>query len=312
MEQFATRLLIIVSVAGILLHSCSGSSKAKPTELSLEEQQIALGKKLFFDKRLSSDNTISCASCHIPEKAFTNGLQFGVGVDGQLTDRNVPTVINSRFLKKVMFDGEVENLERQIIVPVQEHKEMNSLMGPLVQELIKDTYYRDAARKLYKREFDAFVLTRSIATYERSLVRMNSKFDKAEKGQIKLTTSERNGKFLFTTKLHCTTCHPGPHFTTFGVASNGLYSDYGSDQGRHRVTLKEEDRGVFKIPSLRNCAETAPYMHDGSMKTLEDVIHHYETGGKRHPNQHPVIKPFHLTERERKDLVSFLKTLSDN
>ncbi len=311
MKQPATLILILFSVALTVLHSCCETSNAGLSKLSLEEQRIELGKKLFFDKRLSSDNTISCASCHDPEKAFTNGLQFGVGVNGQLTARNVPTIINAKFLKTIMFDGEVENLERQIIVPVQEHNEMNSLMGPLVKELIKDDYYREASKKLYNREFDAWVLTRSIATYERSLVRMNSKYDRAEKNQYNFTQSEQNGKKIFS-QLYCTTCHPAPYFTTYGVAGNGLYRNYGTDEGRHRVTLKEEDRGVFKIPSLRNCAETAPYMHDGSVKTLEDVIRHYEAGGKHHPNQSAVIQPFQLSDKERKDLVSFLKTLSDN
>jgi len=306
--SFPFKISCLALLWQLVLISCSHSPKVE--KIDSEGEKIKLGKKLFFDKRLSSDNTISCASCHIPEKAFADGQQFGTGVNNQKTDRNVPTIINSKFLKKVMFDGDMENLERQILVPVTEHKEMGSDLKALMAELSKDKSYQAASKRAFKRKFDVYVFTRSIAAYERSLVAMNSRYDRYMSGEKEaLTANEIAGMKLFNS-LYCVKCHSAPHFTNFVTEDNGLYSVY-EDQGRYRVSRDSSDIGKFKVPSLRNVGLTAPYMHDGSLKTLEEVVRHYMSGGKGHINQSPVIKPFELTKEEQLNLVLFLKSLSD-
>lgn len=303
-----TRFILVFFCSSALV-ACNSHPKVE--RIDQKKEQIALGKRLFFDKRLSVDNTISCASCHLPDQAFTNGKAFGVGVKDQLTGRNVPTIINSKFLKSVMFDGAIVNLERQILVPLTEHNEMGSNIRDLMLELEKDPSYQKAAQRAYGRKFDPYVLTRSIAAYERSLVAMNSRYDQYMNGdKTALTSKELAGMKLFTQQLYCVKCHPAPHFTTFQPENNGLYLNY-SDQGRYRVTGKESDKGKFKIPSLRNVALTAPYMHDGSFLTLEKVIAHYATGGKHHVNQSEHIQPFRISDEEKENLVLFLKTLTD-
>lgn len=283
-----------------------------PADNELTVEKIALGKQLFFDKRLSRDNTIACATCHHPEKAFTDGLTKSRGIDNQETMRNAPTLLNAAYLPRVMFDGELKTLEMQVTVPIQEHTEMDQDMKELLRELRQDPEYVAAAKRIYDREFDPWVLSRSLAAFQRSLISQNSRFDRYWKGDKRaLNANERVGYKLFSEKLHCASCHPAPHFTTYQVANNGLYSDYGADNGRFRITLKEADKGFFKIPTLRNILLTAPYMHDGSKSSLDAVLKHYESGGAGHVNQSPSIKPFTLNEKERQQLKAFLGSLTD-
>ena len=289
------------------------SDPAAPYELIDRNQEaVELGRRLFFDVRLSSNNTVSCASCHLPQKAFSDGLPLSVGVEGRHSLRNAPSLYNVKFLKKLMFDGEISSLETQIMSPLLDHSEMNADLPKLFKKLGKDAYYRQKAQTIYHRPFDAYVLTRSIAAYERTLVSMNSKYDRFIQGKEKLTPQEYAGYLLFTKQLYCAKCHQPPYFTTGNTANNGLHKEYGEDQGRYRVTHLDKDKGMFKIPGLRNVALTTPYMHDGSMKTLLQVIRHYESGAQNHVNQSPVIRPFHLTTTQENNLVLFLKTLTDN
>jgi cytochrome c peroxidase len=172
--------------------------------------------------------------------------------------------------------------------------------------------YQAAAQKIFQRDFDAFVLTRAIGAFERSLVSMNSRFDQYQAGNKKaLSKDEQAGWKLFSEKLYCIQCHPAPYFTTFEAANNGLYLDYGKDKGRFRINLDSSDIGKFKIPSLRNSELTFPYMHDGSLESIDKVIEHYIKGGKKHPLQDKRIVPFELTTKERKQLTLFLKALTD-
>lgn len=283
-----------------------------PADNPMTEAKIALGRKLFFDKRLSDDNSISCADCHHPEKAFTDGKAKSTGVRGGITDRNAPSLLNSAYLQRVMFDGELKTLEMQVIVPVQEHTEMASDMLQLIKELRAVPEYEQAAQDIFGRSFDPWVLTRSISAFERSLLSQNSAYDRYMAGDSSaLTVSQKRGLHLFSDKLYCTSCHPGPHFTTYGNSCNGLYADYGKDQGRYRINNLETDKGVFKIPSLRNVVLTAPYMHDGSLATLNDVLDQYAAGGKGHANQSKIVVSFQLTEQERSDLLHFFESLTD-
>lgn len=275
-------------------------------------EKIAFGKQLFFDKRLSHNNQISCASCHRPDKAFTDGLPKSIGVNGRVAMRNAPSLLNSAYSQAYMYDAEVKTLEMQALVPIQDHLEMASSMKEVLEKLRKDSDYRQLAKSVFNRELDAFVITRALSAYERSLISRNSRFDHYRSGRKDaLTKNELAGWKLFSEKLYCTQCHSGPDFTNYRAMSNGLYADYGADEGRYRINGLETERGTFKVPGLRNVSLTAPYMHDGSMQTLREVILHYSKGGKPFPNKSARIKPFVLTDLEISQLESFLHTLVD-
>lgn len=283
-----------------------------PEDNPLTEAKIAFGKQLFFDKRLSAGNQISCATCHTPEKAFTDGLKISRGVDGRMAMRNAPSIFNSAYFKSYMYDGEVKTLEEQVLVPLQDHQEMAGSMKEVIRKLAADKTYQKQAQTIFNRDLDAYVITRAISSYERSLISRNSRFDQYRSGnKTALNTDELAGWKLFSEKLYCTKCHSGIDFTNYSVVSNGLYTDYGSDQGRYRINGLEQERGTFKVPGLRNVALTAPYMHDGSMQTLRQVILHYAGGGKNFPNKSAIIQPFSVTELEIGQLEAFLKTLTD-
>lgn len=286
-----------------------------PKDNPTTEEKAELGRKLFFDKRLSRDGTISCATCHDPRKAFTDQLTTSKGINGQTTERNSPSLLNSGFLKTAMFDAHLQSLELQVIVPIQEKTEMGHNMKELIPQLRAIPEYQAAAKKIFNRDFDAYVLTRSISAFERTLISMNSKYDQFQRGdKYALSKTEQAGLKLFTEKLYCVKCHPAPYFTTFEAENNGLYQDYESiaDKGRFRIHLDSNDIGKFKVPSLRNIELTFPYMHDGSQKTLEEVIAHYSKGGQKHPKQNEVIIPFNLSEKEKIQLIAFLKSLTDS
>lgn len=275
-------------------------------------EKRAFGKLLFFDKRLSKNNEVSCASCHQPQKAFTDGLTKSRGVGGETAMRNSPSLLNSAYFKSYMYDGEIKNLEQQVLVPIQDHLEMGSSMKEVLQKLSKDAKYNQLAKSVFNRELDAYVITRAISTYERSLISQNSKFDQYRAGaKGVLNANEIAGWLLFSEKLYCTKCHAGAHFTNYKVLSNGLYSDYGIDQGRFRINGLEKEKGAFKVPSLRNVSLTAPYMHDGSIRTLREVILHYSKGGATFSNKSSIIKPFKVSELEINQLELFLKILVD-
>jgi cytochrome c peroxidase len=285
-----------------------------PKENPTTSDKAALGKLLFFDKRLSKDGSLACANCHDPRKAFTDQLRTSRGIKGQFTERNAPSLLNAGFLKTIMFDAHLKSLEIQVIVPIQEKTEMGHNMKHLIPKLRAIPKYQALAKKIFKRNFDAYVLTRSIAAFERTLVSLNSRYDQFIRGNKKaLTKSEQAGLKLFTEQLYCTQCHPTPFFTNFQAKNNGLYSDYAkiNDKGRFRIHLDSNDIGKFKVPSLRNIELTYPYMHDGSLKSLEEVIAHYKNGGKKNPTQDKSIKSFNLSNKEKTQLLSFLKTLTD-
>lgn len=284
-----------------------------PSDNEMTNEKIELGRKLFFDKRLSVNETVSCSSCHLPHFAFTDRKKVSEGIYGRKTERNSPSILNAAYLKTVMYDAHLPTLEMQVIVPIQEHTEMGMNMEELLERLKSIDEYQTAAKKIFSRDFDAWVLTRSIASYERSLISKNSRFDQYyyQKEKDVLTPSEKRGWKLFSEKLYCTKCHPAPFFTTFLPENNGLYKEFIGDKGRFRIHNDSTDIGKFKIPSLRNIELTYPYMHDGSLESIEKIIEHYAQGGQKHPLQSPIIKPFVITEQEKKDLKAFLFTLTD-
>ena len=283
-----------------------------PSGNPITAEKIELGRKLFFDKQLSSDGTVSCATCHLPQYAFSDQKSFSDGVDGRKTQRNSPSILNAGYLPTVMYDAHIKTLELQVIVPIQEHVEMDMNMLDLLKRLRSKEEYQLSAQRIYNRDFDAFVLTRSISAFERSLISQNSRFDQYISGNKKaLSRNEIAGWKLFSDVLYCTKCHPAPSFTTYLPENNGLYLDYGLDLGRFRIFNDSNDIGKFKVPSLRNLELTFPYMHDGSLKNIEEVIEHYQSGGKNHPNKNKIIQKFELNMTQIKQLKAFLLTLTD-
>lgn len=285
-----------------------------PIDNPYSVKSIELGKLMFFDMRMSRDSSLSCGSCHLESKAFTDGIPRSVGKGGQSLDRNAPSLINIAFQDSgLMWDRGVPTLEMQVLVPVQEHKEFDFNLMLIAERFKKDSQYVRLAEQAYKREIDPFVITRAIANYERSLIGFKSKYDRVMQGVEEFSDQEMNGYELFNGKANCVNCHSGILFSDLSLKNNGLYNDpYPIDSGRMRITKKEEDRDLYKVPSLRNVALTSPYMHDGSIETLTSVIDHYVSGGKNHKNKSRKIKTIDLTEQEKVNLVEFMNTLTDN
>lgn len=284
-----------------------------PADNSLTKSRIALGKRLFYDPVLSSDSTRACGSCHAPHLAFSDSTAVSLGVANRLGTRNSPTLANVAYQKNLLREGGVPTLEMQVLVPIQEHNEFDFNILLVAERMQKMPEYVAMAQKAYGREPDAFVITRAIAAFERTLFSGDSPYDQYtfQGNNNALSAAEKRGLELFQSeRLNCAKCHEGFLFTNQGFTNNGLYEFY-PDSGRIRLTGLDIDRAVFKIPSLRNVALTTPYMHDGSLPTLDAVIDHYQTGGKPHQNKSPLLKPFILTAQERTDLLSFLHSLTD-
>jgi cytochrome c peroxidase len=281
-----------------------------PTDNFLTKSRVELGKKLFFDPRISVDNTISCASCHLPQNAFSDPRALSTGVQGRIGFRNSPALFNLAWMPIFMKDGGVPSLELQAHAPISDINEMDADILQVVDEL--KPFYNAMSQYAYKRDFDSYVITRSLAAFQRSLVSGDSRYDRYLYQGGGLTSSELRGKELFfSDSLHCGDCHGGFNFTTFGFENNGLYLNH-PDTGRARITLLPGDVGKFKVASLRNVEVTAPYMHDGSLATLEDVINHYASGGVNHPNKSPLITGFQISQQDKSDLIAFLLTLTDH
>ncbi len=284
-----------------------------PADNQPTQNRIELGKRLFFDPILSRDSTISCGSCHHKDLFFTDGLALSVGIDSQLTPRNAPSIINVAYQPYMFWDGGVPTIEQQVLAPISNPLEMDYDVNAVVARLNKHPEYPALFREAYDQEPTVFTLTRAIANYERSLFSGVSLFDEYQYNNKKdaLSPSALNGKSIFFGEAgECFHCHNEFNFTDNSFKNNGLYLNY-ADSGRARITLLSSDVGKFKVPSLRNVAMTAPYMHDGSMSTLEEVVEHYNSGGKPHPNKSGLIKPLSLTVQEKEDLVNFLKSLTD-
>lgn len=281
-----------------------------PEDNQLTVKRVELGKKLFFDPLLSKDSTISCASCHLPEKAFTDGLKLSIGVHGNFTLRNAPTLINVAYLPKLFADGGVLDLEKQVIAPVEDPIEMDFTLIAAAERMKNILDYVELCKIAYDQEPTPYVITRAIAAFERTLIEGNSRFDQYYyQGKNTLNESELNGmKIFFGEKAKCSFCHSGFNFTNNSYYNIGLYEVY-TDRGRGRITGKPEDDGKFKVPTLRNITLTAPYMHNGSLATLEEVMEHFISGGKPHLNKDSLIQSFTITTQEKEDLIRFLRCL---
>ena len=278
-----------------------------PEENQLTYERIELGKRLFYDPILSKDGTISCESCHKQEFAFADNVTISPGVEGRLGFRNSMSLANMAYQDALMREGGVPTLEMQVLVPIQDHNEMDFNILSVVEKLNLDSTYIDASIRAYNRIPDAFVITRALASFQRTMLSGDSNYD-----HNLLNEKEENGKELFfSDELACSSCHGTFLFTNQTIENNGLYEVY-EDSGKYRLTHLQDDIGKFKIPSLRNIEITAPYMHNGSMSTLEEVIEHYASGGKNHFNKSELITGFSITNEDKDNLIRFLKSLTDN
>ena len=283
-----------------------------PADNTFTQARWDLGKKLFYDPILSIDGSKSCASCHHTSLAFADSLPTSPGAFNRPGTRNAPSLANVAYQPYYLREGSVPTLEMQVLVPIQEQNEFAHNIVDIAEVLKTLPEYVQMSQAAYGREPDAYVITRAIATFERTIISGNSAFDQFQNGNTgALTESEKRGKDLFfSSKTNCSQCHNGFNFTNYAFENNGLYQTY-ADPGRERFTFDAADNGKFKVPSLRNAEVTAPYMHDGSLITLRDVLNHYNGGGNNHPNKNSLIKPLNLTQAEMDDLETFLKSLTD-
>lgn len=283
-----------------------------PEDNPLSETKIELGKKLFFEKLLSRDSSISCATCHNPKYAFTDGLEKAKGIKDREVSRNTPTLTNIAYNTSFLRDGVNPSLEAQVIVPIHEKNEFDFHILLAAERLKKKKEYVDLSLAAFGEIPNPKVISNAIASFERTLISGNSRYDQFtfQKDSSALSINELRGMHLFN-KHNCVSCHSGFNFTNGEVVNNGLYQHY-EDIGKMRVTLDSNDKGAFKVPTLRNVALTAPYMHDGSLKSLEAVVDHYIKGGFDNPNKDNRIKELSLSENDKQDLVAFLKCLTDS
>lgn len=288
----------------------AGLPKMKiPADNPLSQAKIDLGKQLYFDPRLSSDDTISCASCHDPKKGWSNGEAFAKGVGGALGGRSAPTIINSGYSMFQFWDGRAKQVEGQALGPIQAGVEMNMPLDKLVEKLKGIEGYKTQFQAVFGGEINADDVAKAIGAFERTVNSGNAPFDKFKAGdKAALSEAAQRGQKLFFGKANCSACHSGPNFFDGGFHNLGVSIDKPEpDLGRFVVTQSVGDRGAFKTPTLREIARTAPYMHDGSLATLEDVVKFYVKGGNPNPQLDEEIFPLKLSDAEQADLVTFLK-----
>jgi cytochrome c peroxidase len=275
-------------------------------------ERIALGRRLFYDERLSRTEEVACASCHLQEHAFADPERFSRGVAGQVGARNSPALVNLAWSSSFFWHGGVPTLELQAVVPITSPLEMDMKLAEVAERLEQDSAVLEQFQDAYEEGPNESTITRAIASFMRSLVSADSPYDRFLNGDVSaLSPAARRGEAIFNGESgECFHCHTGYNLTTNRFKNNGSDAN-DPDQGRQEITLKEADFGKFKIPSLRNVAVTAPYMHDGSLATLTDVIDAYAAGGRGHPHTDPTIAVLDLTASDKADLLAFLESLTD-
>lgn len=285
-----------------------------PKDNPLTKEKVELGRFLFFDKRLSRNNTIACATCHIPALAFTDGQPVSTGINHLQGGRSAPTAINRGFAKAQFWDGRAPTLEDQSIGPFVSPVEHGFADH---DELVAKIESIQGYKKLFKDVFGTNTITKenvgkAIASFQRTLISGNSPFDRYDR-ELEETISDaaKRGRELFFGKARCNLCHFGGNFSDEKFHNLGI--GWGGDMvdlGRYTVTKDQKDISAFKTPTLREISRTAPYMHDGRFGTLEDVVEFYNQGGVKNPFQDNQIIPLKLTESEKRDLVEMLRTLN--
>ncbi len=332
-KPLALLALAILGTAFLLAGAAPKSQMAKEEEFELEiplgldedafqvpetnpltKKKIELGHLLYFDKRLSRDGSIACASCHIPSLAFTDGQPVSQGIKHQQGGRSAPTSINRGFGKSHFWDGRAATLEDQSVGPFFSPVEHGfQSKEELVAKLNKIKGYRKLFQEAFGAEITVETLGKAIASFQRTLISGNSAFDRFDyDGDEKaISESAKRGRKLFFGKARCNLCHFGTNFSDEKFHNIGVgWEGETLDVGRFHVTKKQEDMGAFKTPTLREVSRTAPYMHDGRFPTLMEVVNHYNRGGVKNPFQDNQIIPLELTEKEKKDLVEMLRTLN--
>lgn len=280
-----------------------------PADNPLTKEKIELGKQLYFDPRLSSDNTISCASCHHPDKGWSNGERFATGVAGAKGGRSAPTIVNSGYFYFQFWDGRAKHVEGQALGPIQADVEMNMPLDKLEKKLNGIAGYRKQFQEVFGTDVTAENVAKAIGAFERTILSGDAPYDRFKNGdEDALSESAQRGMKLFFGKANCVACHSGPNFSDGAFHNIGVGMDQEDpDLGRYTQTGLLGDRGSFKTPTLREIAKTAPYMHDGSLATLKDVVDFYAKGGIDNPQLDEEIFNIKLEPEEKDDLVTFLK-----
>ena len=284
-----------------------------PADNPYTKAKAELGKLLYFDKRLSADGSVSCANCHHPKFAFADGAGVSVGIKGQKGGRSAPTVFNRAYSLAQFWDGRAATLEEQAKGPMANPIEMGNTHEALVSKLRTVPGYRARFKEVFgTEEMDIDHVAKAIATFERTVLSGNSAYDRFKAGNKTAMSPEQvRGMQLFFGKARCDSCHEGINFTTNAYHNLGVGTDKPEpDEGRFIVTKNPADWGAFKTPTLREVARTAPYMHDGSMATLEEVVDLYDKGGLPNKNLDKTLRKLNLTAQEKKDLIAFLHALS--
>lgn len=291
-----------------------------PADNPLTVEGVELGRHLFYEKRLSGDNTISCGSCHAPDAGFSDSRQFSVGIDGIAGTRQAMPLVNLGYSPTYFWDGRASTLTGQALEPVTDPIEMHETWPNAVAKLQADDEYPEMFEKAFgSSTIDSIMVAKAIAQFELTIISANSKFDKWQRREVQLTPQELNGFNIFNTLSEgdCLHCHVGTLTTDHSIVNNGLDENL-TDLGRGAVTGNPSDNGKFKVPTLRNIALTAPYMHDGRFNTLEEVIDFYSTGVKANsPNISPNMEfagsgGVNLDPQKKADLKAFLLTFTDS
>ncbi|MGI8744016.1 MAG: cytochrome-c peroxidase [Bryobacteraceae bacterium] len=275
-----------------------------PLFAQVSASKVALGKKLFFETRVSADGKVSCASCHNPDHGFADARVRSAGVFGREGERHAPSLVGRASGALEFWDGRAATLEDQVVEPIKNPLEMDTTLNAVVTRLGSDPAYAGLTIES---------VTQALASYVRTIRSEDSRFDRYLTGAPSgFSDTEREGLRLFRDRARCYICHAGNNLTDEMFHNTGVAWRKGrlEDEGRARVTGKASDRGAFKTPTLREVAKTAPYMHDGSMKTLEDVIEFYDRGGNANPNLDENLVPLHLSKADKEALLAFLRSLS--
>lgn len=285
-----------------------------PDDNPLSAEKVTLGRRLFSAPLLSADRTRSCATCHDPQRAFADGRPVAIGVHDRRGRRNTPTLLNRGYGRAFFWDGRVSRLEDQVLEPIRNPDELGLSDEEAVARLRRDRAFRQSFLGVFGDEPTARHLALALASYVRTIVSGDAPVDRYLAGNRNaLGAAAREGLRLFRTKGNCIACHAGPNLTDEAFHNTGVAwrSELGvfADEGRFSVTRSARELGAFKTPTLREIASTGPYMHDGSMSSLEEVIEFYDRGGTPNPFLDPEIRPLHLTPDEKRALVAFLTAL---
>jgi cytochrome c peroxidase len=284
-----------------------------PIDNSLTEARAQLGKRLFFDTLLSQDGTIACASCHRPELSFSDPRPVSLGIAGRAGTRNAPHLTNLAWVRTGFFwDGRVGTLEEQASHPIAEPSEMDLPLSEATARLMSDPSYVQAFADAYGGAPSQALIEKALASFVRTLVSANSPYDRYLQGEAGALSpaAERGLALFFGEQADCFHCHSEKTLTNDGFFNNGTYLE-GGDEGKKAITGRTGDLGKFRVPNLRNVAVTAPYMHDGSIPTLAEVIEHYAKGGRGHPSTDPQIRVLTLSADDKLDLLAFLEAFTD-